>query len=39
MKNRGAISNDGILRTFDLAVSDHTADLWNRPRSEPSPDA
>ncbi len=30
VENRSEISNDGILRIFDLAVSDHMADLRNR---------
>lgn len=30
LENRGEISNDGTLRTFDLVVSDHLADLRNR---------
>lgn len=30
LENRGEISNDGALRTFDLVVSDHLADLRNR---------
>lgn len=30
LDNRGEVSNDGALRTFDLGVSDHLADLRNR---------
>ncbi|WFP16170.1 GIY-YIG nuclease family protein [Citricoccus muralis] len=30
VENRGEVSNDGNLRTFDLAVSEHLADLRNR---------
>ncbi|WP_223690724.1 GIY-YIG nuclease family protein [Leifsonia poae] len=30
VENRGEISSDGILRTFDLVQSDHMADLWSR---------
>lgn len=30
VENRGEISNDGSLRTFDLVVSQHLADLRNR---------
>lgn len=30
VENRGEISNDGSLRTFDVVVSDHLADLRNR---------
>lgn len=30
LENRGEISNDGNLRTFDLVASDHLADLRNR---------
>ncbi|GAA3662891.1 GIY-YIG nuclease family protein [Microbacterium marinilacus] len=30
VENRGEISNDGMLRTFDLVVSEHLADLRNR---------
>ena len=30
VENRGEISNDGTLRTFDLVVSEHMADLRNR---------
>ncbi len=30
LENRGEISNDGRLRIFDLAVSEHMADLRNR---------
>jgi len=30
VENRGEISNDGALRTFDLVVSEHLADLRNR---------
>jgi len=30
VENRGETSNDGTLRTFDLAISDHMADLRNR---------
>ena len=30
VENGGEISNDGKLRTFDLAVSEHMADLRNR---------
>lgn len=30
VENRGEISNNGIIRTFDLAESDHMADLRNR---------
>lgn len=30
VENRGEISNDGFLRTFDLVVSEHLADLRNR---------
>lgn len=30
LENRGEVSNDGALRTFDLAASDHLADLRNR---------
>jgi hypothetical protein len=30
VENRGELSNDGALRTFDLTVSDHLADLRNR---------
>lgn len=30
LENRGELSNDGALRTFDLAASDHLADLRNR---------
>jgi hypothetical protein len=30
VENRGELSNDGTLRTFDLAVSDHMTDLRNR---------
>ncbi|MGM9473053.1 GIY-YIG nuclease family protein [Pseudarthrobacter sp. YS3] len=30
LENRGEVSNDGALRTFDLVVSDHLADLRNR---------
>ena len=30
LENRGEISNDGALRTFDLVESNHMADLWNR---------
>ena len=30
VENRGEISNDGSLRTFDLVVSEHMADLRNR---------
>lgn len=30
LENRGEISNDGTQRTFDLATSDHLADLRNR---------
>jgi len=40
VENRGEISTDGMLRTFDLAVSEHMADLrdrlvigWNSPRT------
>ncbi len=29
-ENRGEVSNDGTLRTFDLISSDHIADLRNR---------
>lgn len=30
VENRGEVSNDGALRTFDLVVSDRMADLRNR---------
>lgn len=30
MENRGEISNNGILRTFDVVESEHMADLRNR---------
>lgn len=30
LENRGEISNDGALRTFDLVASEHLADLRNR---------
>lgn len=30
LENRGEVSNDGALRTFDLVVSEHLADLRNR---------
>jgi hypothetical protein len=30
VENRGEISNDGAVRTFDLVVSEHMADLQNR---------
>ncbi len=30
LENRGEVANDGALRTFDLTVSDHLADLRNR---------
>ena len=30
VENRGEISNDGTLRTFDLVVSEHMPDLRNR---------
>lgn len=30
VENRGEISNNGILRTFDVAPSEHMADLRNR---------
>lgn len=30
LENRGEFSNDGALRTFDLSVSEHLADLRNR---------
>lgn len=30
VENRGEISSDGILRTFDLVQSDHMVDLWSR---------
>ncbi|MFI9412852.1 GIY-YIG nuclease family protein [Nocardia gamkensis] len=30
VENRGEVSNDGALRTFDLVVSNHMADLNNR---------
>jgi hypothetical protein len=30
VENRGEVSNDGVLRTFDLVVSDHLVDLRNR---------
>ena len=30
VENRGEVANDGILRTFDLSVSDLMADLQNR---------
>ena len=30
VQNRGEISNDGSLRTFDLVVSEHMAELRNR---------
>ncbi len=30
LENRGEVSNDGALRTFDLVASDHLADLRNR---------
>ncbi len=30
LENRGEVSNDGALRTFDLAPSEHLADLRNR---------
>ena len=30
VENRGEVSNDGTLRTFDLAVSERLADLRNR---------
>jgi hypothetical protein len=40
MKNRGEISNDGTRRIFDIAVSEHMADLrgrlvigWRSPRT------
>ncbi|GAA4064964.1 hypothetical protein GCM10023065_15730 [Microbacterium laevaniformans] len=40
VENRGELSNDGILRTFDLVETDHMADLcsrlvigWNSPRT------
>lgn len=40
LENRGEIDNDGVLRTFDLVVSDHLADLrerlvlgWRSPRT------
>ncbi|MFB6677079.1 GIY-YIG nuclease family protein [Streptomyces sp. NPDC057684] len=30
VENRGEVSNDGVLRTFDLVVSEQMADLRNR---------
>lgn len=30
LENRGEVSNDGALRTFDLVASEHLADLRNR---------
>jgi hypothetical protein len=30
LANRGEVSNDGALRTFDLVVAEHLADLRNR---------
>lgn len=30
LENRGETSNDGVLRTFDLAASEHMVDLRNR---------
>ncbi|MEU4360279.1 GIY-YIG nuclease family protein [Promicromonospora sp. NPDC023987] len=30
LENRGEVSNDGALRTFDLVASEHLADLGNR---------
>ncbi|WP_207306447.1 hypothetical protein [Arthrobacter sp. S41] len=30
VENRGEISNDGTLRTFNLVVTDHLSDLRNR---------
>lgn len=30
VENRGELSNDGVLRGFDLSVSEHLADLRNR---------
>lgn len=30
LENRGEVSNDGVLRTFDLVASEHLADLRNR---------
>lgn len=30
VESRGELSNDGAVRTFDLAVSDHMAELQNR---------
>lgn len=30
LENRGEVSNDGTLRTFDLVASEHLADLRNR---------
>ncbi|QIK84067.1 GIY-YIG nuclease family protein [Sanguibacter sp. HDW7] len=30
LENRGELSDDGVLRTFDLVVSDHLAELRNR---------
>lgn len=40
VENRGETSNDGVLRTFDVSISDHMADLrdrlvigWKSPRA------
>lgn len=30
VENRGEVSSNGILRTFDVVQTEHMADLWNR---------